>query len=72
MIYIKKEQGETVPKVLTTSSIIVNNLSLTVDSEGLLKVKTGGEWKGSVEELTEHLKDLYTDLAERIVENDEQ
>jgi hypothetical protein len=71
MIYIKKEQVKPVPTLLTTSSIIVNNLSLTIDSEGEFTIKTGGKWKGTVEEFTEHMKDLYLDLAERIKDNDE-
>jgi hypothetical protein len=71
MIYIKKEQVKPVPTLLTTSSIIVNNLSLTIDSEGEFTIKTGGKWKGTVEEFTELMKDLYLDLAERIKDNDE-
>ena len=70
MIYIKDSQELPVSKSLTKSSIIVNNLSLTVDSDGELTIATGGKWKGTVEELTEHMKDLYLDLAERIKNND--
>lgn len=58
------------PTPLSTSTLTVDNLSLSVDSEGELTIKTGGKWKGSMEELTGYIHDLYSDLAERIENND--
>ena len=70
MIYIKEKQGIPVAIPLTTSTLSVDNLSLSIDSEGELTIKTGGKWKGTVEEFTDYIGDLYADLAERIENND--
>ena len=70
MIYIKEKQGTPVSIPLTTSTLTVDNLSLTIDSEGELSIKTGGKWKGSVEDLAGYIEDLYSDLKERIEDND--
>jgi hypothetical protein len=39
-------------------------------AEGELTIKTGGKWKGSMEELAGYIQDLYSDLEERIENND--
>ena len=49
---------------------MVDNLSLSIDSEGQLSIKTGGKWKGNMEDLAGYIEDLYSDLAERIENND--
>jgi len=56
--------------MLSNASVIVDNLSLSIDSEGNIKVQTGGEWKGKVDEFTDLLRELYEDLEERIQNND--
>ena len=55
---------------LTSATLSVDNLSLSIDSEGQLSIKTGGKWKGTVEDLAGYVEDLYGDLAERIENND--
>ena len=54
---------------LTSATLSVDNLSLSIDSEGQLSIKTGGKWKGTVEDLAGYVEDLYGDLAERIEKN---
>ena len=69
MVYIKDTQGEKVDQLLTSASVIVNNLALTIDEQGNITIKTNGEWKGTISEFTHHMTTLYMDLEK---ENDEQ
>jgi len=52
--------------MLTTATLSVDNLSLTIDSDANLEIKTGGKWKGSVEELADYISQLSEDLQERL------
>ena len=64
MYIIQKSEGITTPQLLTTATISVNNLTLSVTNQGDITIETGGQWKGTLDELTGHIADLYQDLTE--------
>ena len=58
-----KSSGTTSATMLTSTSISVNNLSLTLENGDQLKVETHGEWNGTVPELIEILQELINEHA---------
>ena len=50
MIHIKGTDTD-VSVMLTTSSVTVNNLTVSVDSNGNCEIETKGAWSGSLSDL---------------------
>lgn len=64
-MYIKNDFKEIAQStLLTKSSIQVNNLNLSVYSDGKISIKTGGEFKGTLTELIEAIYVCAGDVLE--------
>ena len=58
MLYINDDtQGITMPTLLTTKQIQVNNLTVSTDGESI-SIETNGEWTGSPIELLEIIMEV--------------
>lgn len=58
---VKQNSSNTVPQLLTTKSIRVNNLILTVNPNGGLEIETHGPWQGSAHEFIDILQEVLED-----------
>ena len=58
---------------LTATDVTANSLTtnlISSNGSNSIKIQTGGEWKGKVDEFTDLLRELYEDLEGRIESND--